>query len=157
MSLVVAVAIPVVLVDQLTKLWALSALADGPIQVLGPLRLNLAYNRGAAFGLGGSFVPLLAVVAATIVIVAVARGAAAGHPGLAASLGLLLGGAFGNIVDRVVRAPGPLRGAVVDFIDVGFWPVFNLADCAITLGCVAMVILSGRSDRARRSGSAAQA
>ncbi len=147
-SLVLAVTAAVVVVDQLAKRWALAALADGPIPVLGPLRLNLTYNRAAAFGLGGNIVPLLAVMAAGIVVVAVARGAAEGRRGVAVSLGLLLGGALGNIVDRLVREPGLLRGAVVDFIDVGFWPVFNLADCAITLGCVALVVLSGRPARA---------
>lgn len=147
LGLVAVVAIPVVLVDQLVKAWALRALSGGPVEILGPLRLSLGFNTGAAFGLGGRLVPVLAVVAVGVVIAVVIRGAAAGRPKVAVSLGLLVGGAFGNIADRLFRPPGSLRGAVVDYIDIGPWPVFNLADCAITVGCVALVLLSGRQGK----------
>ena len=61
---------------------------------------------------------------------------------VAVALGLVLGGAFGNVADRVFRSPGFLKGAVVDFVDVGFWPVFNLADSAITCGCLLLLATS---------------
>ena len=61
---------------------------------------------------------------------------------MAVALGLVLGGAFGNVIDRIFRSPGFLRGAVVDFVDVGFWPVFNLADSAITCGCLLLLLAS---------------
>ena len=134
-----AVAVAVVVADQLTKAWALAALEDGPIRLIGPVRLALTYNSAAAFGLGGGFVPFLAVGALVLVIVLVARGDATRSPLLAAAAGLVVGGAFGNLADRLFRSPGLLRGAVVDFVDLRWWPVFNLADAAITCGCVALV------------------
>ncbi|HEV3400796.1 MAG TPA: signal peptidase II [Acidimicrobiales bacterium] len=129
----------VVVADQLTKAWALAALEDGPLRLIGPVRLALTYNSAAAFGLGGGFVPFLAVGALVLVIVLVARGDVTRGPLLAAAAGLVVGGAFGNLADRVFRSPGLLRGAVVDFVDLRWWPVFNLADAAITCGCVALV------------------
>ncbi len=128
--------------DQLTKAWALVALEDGPIGLVGPIRLALAYNRGAAFGLGGAFVPFLAVGALVLVIALVARGDLSGSRSVAAAAGLVVGGALGNLADRLFRAPGVLRGAVVDFVDLRWWPVFNLADAAITCGC-AVLLWSG--------------
>ncbi|MGQ0743127.1 MAG: signal peptidase II [Acidimicrobiales bacterium] len=139
------VAVPVLVADQLSKYWALGALNSGPIDVVGPLRFNLTFNRGAAFGLGGSVVPVLAAVAAAAVLWMALRPQPAKGWGFPLSMGLLLGGAFGNLADRRLRGPGWLDGAVVDFIDVGFWPVFNLADCAITIGCVALVLTGRKS------------
>ena len=122
--------------DQLTKLWAVAALESGPVHVVGPLRLALVYNKAGAFGLGGAFVPFLAVAALAVVLVMATSGSATTRPLVAVSLGLLLGGAIGNVADRLVRGSGGfLQGGVVDFVDVGFWPVFNLADSAITCGC----------------------
>ncbi len=141
-SLVSAVAAVVLVLDALTKQWAVSALADAPIDLFGSVQLALTYNKAAAFGLGGAFVPFLALAALVLVLVMVFTGAAAGRTPVAVALGLVLGGAFGNMADRLFRDPGFLRGAVVDFIDVGFWPVFNLADSAITCGCVLLLLTS---------------
>ncbi len=121
--------------DQLTKAWALVALEDGPIGLIGPVRLALTYNQGAAFGLGGALVPFLAVAAVVLVIALVVRGDLTASPSMAAAAGLVVGGAFGNLADRLFRSPGMLRGAVVDFVDLRWWPVFNVADAAITCGC----------------------
>ncbi|HEX2273814.1 MAG TPA: signal peptidase II [Acidimicrobiales bacterium] len=140
-----AAAAAVLVADQLTKAWALTALEDGPIALVGPVRLALTYNSAAAFGLGGAFVPFLAVGALVLVIVLVARGDVTRSPVLAAAAGLVVGGAFGNLADRLFRSPGLLRGAVVDFVDLRWWPVFNLADAAITCGCVALVWSGWRS------------
>lgn len=134
----------VVLVDQLTKAWALSALADGPVHVVGTLRLALTYNTGGAFGLGGGFVPVLALAALAVVVYLILSGAASSRLPVALAMGLLLGGAVGNLADRVFRAPGLLRGAVVDFVDLQFWPVFNVADMGITCGCVMLLLWAGR-------------
>ena len=144
-GLVVAVALAVVAADQLTKTWALRALDDGPVGLVGPVRLALTYNTGAAFGLGGAFVPFLAVGALILVLVLVTQGDATRRPLPAVAAGLVVGGAFGNLADRLFRSPGMLRGAVVDFVDLRWWPVFNLADAAITCGCVVLVFSGWRA------------
>ncbi len=134
----------VLALDALTKQWAVSALADGPVELFGPVRLALTHNKAGAFGLGGAFVPFLAVAALGLVVFMVATGSATERTPVDVALGLILGGAFGNVADRVFRSPGFLRGAVVDFVDVGFWPVFNVADTAITCGCI-LLLLAGWS------------
>jgi signal peptidase II len=116
-----------------------SALADGPVDLFGSVRLALTHNKAGAFGLGGAFVPFLAVAALVLVVVMVVTGSTTEKVPVAVALGLVLGGAFGNVADRVFRSPGLMRGAVVDFVDVGFWPVFNLADSAITCGCLLLL------------------
>jgi len=141
------VAAAVLLLDALTKQWAMTALADGPVELFGPVRFALVHNKAGAFGLGGAFVPFLAVAALVLVVVMVTVGSASARVSLAIPLGLILGGAFGNVGDRIFRSPGFLRGAVVDFVDVGFWPVFNLADAAITCGCIVLLIASWSPER----------
>ena len=131
----------VVLVDQLTKSWALSALADGPIDLFWTLRLRLAFNTGAAFSLGTGFPWLFVVLGAIVLgVLGVLAFRARLSRGAALALGLVAGGAVGNLVDRVVRGHD---GAVVDFIDFQWWPVFNLADAAICVG-VLLVLLTWR-------------
>jgi signal peptidase II len=142
------VAAVVLAVDALTKQWAVSALADGPIELFGSVRLALTHNKAGAFGLGGAFVPFLAVAALVLVVFMVVTGSATERAPVAVALGLILGGAFGNVADRVFRAPGFLEGAVVDFVDVGFWPVFNVADSAITCGCILLLLASWGAERA---------
>jgi signal peptidase II len=136
---VVVVAAAVVAVDQVSKWWAVRALARHPYG-LGPVRLTLSHNRGAAFGLGAGAVPVVAAAAVVLVVVLVMMGRAATSRAGAVATGLLLGGALGNLGDRVLRSPGLLRGAVVDFIDLRWWPVFNVADSAITIGCLLLLV-----------------
>lgn len=139
-----ATAAVVVAVDQVTKSWALRALDDGPVDVVWTLRLNLSFNSGAAFGLGKGLAPFLVAAGVVMVVVLVALGRAAGTTAPAAvALGLVLGGAVGNLADRLVRDHG---GAVVDFIDLQWWPVFNVADAAITCGALALVLTGSRRD-----------
>jgi len=133
------VAAVVVGLDVATKHWALTSLADGPIRLIGSTRLALTYNTAGAFGLGGAVVPFLALGALVLVVVMVTTGSATTRTPAAVALGLVLGGAFGNLADRIFRDPGLLRGAVVDFVDLRFWPVFNLADAAITCGAVLLL------------------
>ena len=149
-----AVAVATLVLDQLTKVVAVAALESGPVHLVGPLRLALVHNKAGAFGLGGAFVPFLALAALVVVLVLATSGSATTRPSVAVSLGLLLGGAFGNLVDRAVRgSEGFLRGAVVDFVDVGFWPVFNLADSAITCGCI-LLLWANRSPETAATGEA---
>ena len=143
-GVIAAVVGVVVVLDQLTKWWALQTLDDRTIDLVGSLRLALTYNKGGAFGIGSGFVPVLAVVAVGFVLLIVVRGDANTRFAVAIALGLVLGGAFGNLGDRLFRDPGLLRGAVIDFIDVQWWPVFNVADTAITCGCVLLVLTMGR-------------
>jgi signal peptidase II len=145
-ALLVGVAAAVVALDQLSKLWATHTLEDGPTYLIGSVRLALTTNTAGAFGLGGSYVPFLAVGALGLVIWMAATGEATKRPLASIAAGLVLGGAIGNLLDRVFRSPGFLRGAVIDFVDLRWWPVFNLADAAITCGCI-LLLLSGLRGR----------
>lgn len=132
----------VVVVDQLTKIWAEAALAPGErIQVVGDLLgLRLFYNDGAALSIGGgmTWVFTLAAVVVTVVILRIAR--RLGSRGWTVALGLLLGGAVGNLLDRLFRPPGFANGHVVDFIAYADWFVGNVADIAI-VGAAGLVVL----------------
>ena len=140
--LAAVVAVTVVAVDQLTKWWAVDVLAHRTITVVGPVRLALSHNTGGAFGLGAGFVPFVALAVVALVVVLVSVGRAVASPATAVALGLVTGGAIGNLADRLFRSPGLFRGAVVDFVDLRWWPVFNMADVAITAGCVLLVLAS---------------
>ena len=145
-GLVAVVAAVVLVVDQASKHWALNALQDGPIELIGSLRLFLTYNTGAAFSLAsGRGIGPLVTVLAVVVIAGLAFGYTSRHPLGATSVGLISGGAVGNLVDRAFRGDdGFLQGAVVDFIDLQWWPVFNVADAAIVVGAVLLVVASFR-------------
>jgi signal peptidase II len=138
----------VVVLDQITKQLAVSRLADGAVDVIWTLRFRLTYNSGMAFGAGSSLGPLIAI-GAFVVVMFLAK-SISGQPRLVnqVAVGVLVGGAIGNLVDRLFRSPGFLRGAVVDFIDFGWFPVFNVADIAINVGA-ALLILSVLTDSRR--------
>jgi signal peptidase II len=154
--LVVIVAAVVVALDQVSKWWAVRALARAT-HALGPVHLTLSHNRGAAFGLGAGAVPFVAAAAVVLVVVLVLMGGAATSRAGAVATGLLLGGALGNLADRVFRSPGLFRGAVVDFIDLRWWPVFNVADSAITIGCLLLLLgtRAGARHQPRQPGAVA--
>ncbi len=135
----------VLVLDQLTKAWALEALADGPIDLIGDIGFNLTFNKAGAFGLGGAFIPFLAL-GALVLVVALAVSGGTRRPGLAIAVGLVLGGAVGNLADRIFREPGLLQGAVVDFVDLRVWPIFNLADSAITVGCILLLVFGWKAE-----------
>jgi signal peptidase II len=140
-----AVAGVVVALDQLTKIWAVHSLSDGPTEVVGTLlQFRLTRNPGGAFSLLTNLTPLLAVLAVVMVVYIVRTTRRTSDIVMAYALGLVLGGAVGNLVDRLVRSPGFLRGEVVDFIKVPHWPTFNVADCAITVGVVLIAIRGWR-------------
>ncbi len=134
------VALGVWAVDQLTKLWAVDRLqGEASIEVLPPvLSLTFVRNPGAAFGMGTSMTILLSVVAVAVAVVVVRAASKLHDRGWALGLGLLLGGAVGNLTDRLFREPGVLRGHVVDFLDYGPF-VGNVADIALTFAAVVIV------------------
>lgn len=134
-----------VAVDQLAKTWALRVLADRTIDLVGSLRLRLVFNTGSAFSIGAGLGPVLALVGVVVVVVLLrASRDLVGTPALVA-LGLVLGGAVGNLADRVLRGgEGLLSGAVVDFVDLQWWPVFNVADTAICAGVALLAVVVGR-------------
>ena len=139
--LLAAVAAAVVVVDQVTKWWALQALDDGPIVLIsGFLRLHLTFNSGAAFSSFLGAGPLLGVIAlaVAVVIVATIDGVRATRDVVA--FGMIMGGALGNSVDRIARGTGFLDGHVVDWIDFSFWPTFNAADSAISIAVVLLLL-----------------
>lgn len=142
----VAVGAVVLVADQLTKWWALEALADGPVHVGWTLDLRLTFNTGTAFSLGSDLGPVIALVAAGVVVALLRSRLAATSPATSVCAGLVLGGAVGNLADRAFRSgdEGLLGGAVVDFVDLGWWPVFNLADAAIVAGAVGLVLFGWR-------------
>lgn len=135
------VAASVLAADQLTKWWALERLPGDPMELVGSLQLRLTFNTGTAFGLGGGYGALVAVGALVVVGgVLVWQGTRPLSRLGSVAVGLVLGGAVGNIVDRAFRGDGGLlSGAVVDFIDLGWWPVFNIADAAIVVGAICLV------------------
>jgi signal peptidase II len=143
----------VVLVDQLVKNWVLSTIGpDERVRIIGPVSLIRRFNKGAAFsfGNGSRLTAWFATVMVVVVAVAIVRHLLAPPPDSPVrvdrrwwvALGLICGGGIGNQVDRLFRSGGWNRGAVVDFVDIGFWPVFNVADAALTIGCTAVIVLS---------------
>lgn len=135
----------VVALDQASKHWALQALDDGPIDLVGSLRLKLTFNDSAAFSLGGGRTTLIALVGVVVSAVIVRMGLQAERRLWALGLGVVLGGALGNLVDRALRSgEGILGGHVVDFIDVQWWPVFNVADSALWVGIGLLLLSSWR-------------
>jgi len=142
------VATVVVLADQLTKHWAVNALDDGrTIDLVGSLRFNLAFNKGMAFSQGTGLGPLIAIVGLLVVVVLLVSVGRATSPLYPAAVGLVVGGAVGNLLDRLLRGEGWLRGGVVDFIDLQWWPIFNIADIGVTVGGVLLLLSTMRPRR----------
>ncbi|HEY5518819.1 MAG TPA: signal peptidase II [Cellulomonas sp.] len=132
----------VLVVDQLTKAWAEGALTAGERTPLvgGLLGLSLIHNPGAALSIATGMTWVLTIVATAVVVVVVRASRRIGSAGWAVALGLLLGGALGNLVDRFFREPGIARGHVVDFIAYGNLFVGNVADIAI-VGAAGLIIV----------------
>jgi signal peptidase II len=143
MSVAVAVMVAVVLVDQLTKWWALTRLSSGPIHVIGTLDLELSRNTGASFSLFQGKAAYLVPIAVVLIGVLGAMAWRAPSTGRAAIFGLIVGGALGNLSDRFFRD----HGAVVDFVALHFWPTFNVADASIVAGCALFLVSLARGSR----------
>jgi len=147
--LLAVIAALVLVADIATKTIAVAQLEGrDPVSVFGGLvYLQLLRNPGAAFSLATGYTWILSIVAIAVVVVIVRVARRLRSTGWAIALGLVLGGALGNLIDRIFRAPGPLRGHVVDMVspfapDGRVFAVFNLADAAITCGGVLLVLLA---------------
>ena len=145
LGVLVAVAAFVYAADLISKTVIVAALTGKPpVHVIGTLlQLDYTRNPGAAFSIGASgYTVVFTLIAAGVVTVILRLSRTLVSARWAIALGLLLGGALGNLTDRIFRSPGPLRGWVVDFIQVPHWPIFNVADSAICCGGVLMVLLA---------------
>jgi len=147
-----SVAVVVVVVDQLTKSWAVRRLSHGDIHVVWKLDLELTYNSGASFGLARGWAPVIAGIALAAVVLLLSAVRHARSDALTVALGLIIGGALGNLTDRLVRGH---HGAVVDFIALHFWPTFNVADSCVVIGAVSAALLISRRHVPDASGGAA--
>jgi signal peptidase II len=148
-GILVGVAVLVLALDIVTKVTVVATLSNrAPIRLLGGfLQLRVDRNPGAAFSFGPSLTILFSLIAITVIVVILRSSRRIRSLPWAITLGLLLGGATGNLVDRIFRSPGAFRGWVVDWIQVPHWPVFNLADSAIVCGGILAVLLSARGIR----------
>ncbi|MFC9895558.1 signal peptidase II [Nocardia sp. NPDC127579] len=166
LGLLLLIAVVLLGLDLLTKTIAVANLTPGdPIYLIGDwARLSLVRNPGAAFSMATGMTWLLTLVAAGVVIGVIRIGRTLRSLWWAIGLGMVLGGALGNLIDRLFRAPGPLQGHVVDFVAIGWWPVFNVADSAIVCGAILLVALTvfgfepdgtrhGHDDRAAETSS----
>ena len=134
--------------DLASKQWALSELADGDIPVVGDwLTFHLTFNPGAAFSTGTEFTVVFSLVAIAAVCVVLWFSRRLGNVVWAVALGLLLAGIAGNLTDRMLRDPGPLRGHVVDLFAVPHWPVFNVADVCIDIAAGLILLQAFRNVR----------
>lgn len=156
----VPLAMAVVLLDQITKHWAVSSLPGRPpVHVVWTLQWNLAFNRGMAFSSGQGLGPVIGVLALGITVMVLRLVHRQGSRLAAVAGGLVAGGAVGNVVDRLFRGDAWMRGAVVDFIDFQWFPIFNIADTAVNVGGALFVLwaLFGHHDEPARTPKAESA
>ena len=139
-------AVVVLTLDIATKHLAVDRLsASDPVDVVdGVLKLRLVRNSGAAFGAASGLTVVLSLVAAAVIVAILRVARVLRSAWWAVALGLVLGGALGNLTDRVFRAPGFLRGHVVDFLQLPNWPIFNVADMCINVAAVLIVVQAVR-------------
>ncbi|MGC4955275.1 signal peptidase II [Actinomadura citrea] len=145
-GVLVAVALAALAADIVSKIIVVSTLQDrAPVRLLGGLlTLRETRNSGAAFSIGTGYTIVFTLIACGVVVAILRTARNLRSAPWAVCLGLLLGGAVGNLIDRLLRAPAPLKGHVVDWIQLPHWPVFNLADSAIVCGGVLAVLLAAR-------------
>ncbi len=144
LPLLLAVAAVVLALDIVTKVLAVKLLTPGqPVSIIGDtVTWTLVRNSGAAFSMATGYTWVLTLVALGVVAGIIWMGRRLVSTWWAVGLGMILGGALGNLIDRIFRSPGPLRGHVVDFLSIGWWPVFNVADPAVVGGAILLVGLS---------------
>jgi signal peptidase II len=143
-GLLVTVAAVMLAVDIVSKVLAVRMLNPGqPVSIIGDtVTWTLVRNSGAAFSMATGYTWILTLIATAVVIGIIWMGRRLVSPWWAIGLGMILGGALGNLIDRFFRWPGPLRGHVVDFLSIGWWPVFNVADACVVGGAALLVALS---------------
>ena len=144
LRLLLGVAAVVLVLDIITKVLAVKLLTPGqPVPIIGDtVTWTLVRNSGAAFSMATGYTWMLTVIATGVVVGIFWMGRRLVSPWWAIGLGMILGGATGNLVDRFFRSPGPLQGHVVDFLSIGWWPVFNVADPSVVGGAILLVTLS---------------
>lgn len=144
LPLLLTIAVTLFTLDLVTKVVVVQQIQPGErISLIGDfVQLVLVRNPGAAFSMATGMTWLLTLIAAAVVIGVLRIGRTLRSPLWAIGLGGVLGGAFGNLMDRLFRAPGPMQGHVVDFFSVGSFPVFNVADSSIVCGAVLLVVLT---------------
>ena len=132
-------AVAILVLDILTKGWAVSALSDGrDIHIFWTLHFALTHNEGMAFSTGTNIGPFIGMLAIVVIAILVATMRKQSNTMSLVATGCIVGGATGNVLDRVFRGTGFMDGAVVDFIDLRWWPVFNVADIGIVCGAIAV-------------------
>ena len=158
--LLAGIALAVIALDVITKSLVVALLdPERPVHIIGDaVTLRLVRNSGAAFSMASGYTWVLTLIALAVVVVIFRFSRKLRSGWWVLGLGLVLGGAIGNLIDRIFRDPAPLRGHVVDFISVGWWPVFNVADSSVVCGAVLLVVLSllGYDYDGSRSGFAAR-
>ncbi len=142
--MLMAVAATVLAADAISKAVVVAELSgQPPVRLLGGLlTLQVMRNSGAAFNIGTSMTVVFTAIAVGVIVFILRTARRLRSLPWAVTLGLLLGGATGNLADRLLRGPGPLRGYVVDWVELPHWPVFNLADSAIVCGGAIAILLS---------------
>lgn len=154
---VLVIVVPTVVADQLTKAWAVSTLENRSIEVLPTVEFSLTYNSGFSFGTGSSLGPLVGIAVALIIVALGVRLTHETNTRRVVLLAAIFGGALGNLIDRLFRTDGglPLTGEVVDFVDVSWYAVFNVADVVLVISVIAFIVtefIDGRRrDRITRS------
>jgi signal peptidase II len=148
--LTLGIAAAIVVVDQWSKRWALANLDPGdPQHVIWTLQWNLSFNSGMAFGTGEGFGPLIGIIALGVIVWLALTVRHVASPVARVAAGLVVGGAIGNVIDRLSRGDGLFDGAVVDFIDLQWFPwIFNVADMGVTIGGALFIIWSLTAQRA---------
>ena len=140
-----AIVLGILVADQITKSWVVSAFSDAPLSIVGnDVELRVIRNAGGAFSLFTNATLVLALLALIMSVVLVRAVMQARDTWTVVALSLVLGGALGNLSDRIARSPGFLRGQVVDYVHVGPWPSFNVADAAVSTGVVLLLVLTLR-------------
>ena len=135
----IGAAVAILVLDILTKGWAVSALSDGrDIHIFWTLHFALTHNEGMAFSTGTNIGPFIGMLAILVIAILVATMRKQSNTMSLVATGCIVGGATGNVLDRVFRGTGFMDGAVVDFIDLRWWPVFNVADIGIVCGAIAV-------------------
>ena len=135
------------ILDLATKIWAVSALSQrSNVKVLGSFfQLTLVRNPGAAFSFAAGATIFLTIFAVLALLTILYFSPRITSKGWAVVLGLVMGGIIGNLVDRIFREPGVLRGHVIDWMQLPYWPIFNIADSAIVFAALISVVLTARN------------
>ena len=144
-----AVLLATLLLDQLSKWLVLEHLTNGKvIELFWTLQMRLVRNSGISFGKGSDLGQLVSIVVFVVIVVLLRVGLNSKNSRTSVFYGLIIGGALGNLCDRIFRSSdGFLKGAVVDFIDFQWWPVFNVADSAVVVGCLLLLVNGMYFDR----------